>query len=231
MLGRPGFIWRTHETKHLWLHCETNTYAEGQVEVLAANQEAAMSGILDLLGEQTLPRKVHVFAVEDTGRMKTLTGYGFGGLALPTMNSVCFIFSQTFHAPGAHELTHVVSQGSWGLLPLDRSWLNEGFACFAQSEAFAGGRDWDLHASTRQLRDSGRLVPLPQLHTNFSAFPATVTYSESGSFVKFLYESYGREKLKQLWKSRADLPRIYGKSLAELEAEWYQNLDRSKNDP
>src|ERR1039458_1382162 len=116
LLGRPGFSWRTHETKHLWLHYEANCYAEEQFELLATNQEAAMSRILDLLGERPLRRKVHVFAVENTNRMKALTGYDYTGLALPTEDSVCFVFSQTISGASAHELTHVVSQNIWGLL-------------------------------------------------------------------------------------------------------------------
>lgn len=230
MLGRPGFFWRTQETKQLLLHYESNSYAEKQLELLAANEEAAVPQILDLIGDRTLRRKVHVFVVENTDRMKALTGYDYRGLALPTENSACFVFGETFNGASAHELTHVVSQNIWGLLAWpSQTWLNEGFACFADSQ-FLGGRAWDLHAAARRFRDAGCLVPLQQLQTNFPAISTDISYLESGSFVKFLYDCYGREKLKLLWQRKGDLSQIYRKSLGELETEWHQSFDRAKSE-
>ena len=52
-----------------------------------------------------------------------------------------------------------------------------------------------------------------------------ITYPESGSFVKFLYETYGREKIKMLWKQGHKYTKqIYGKELYQLEKEWHQML-------
>ncbi|MEW6307355.1 MAG: hypothetical protein AB1705_28205 [Verrucomicrobiota bacterium] len=88
-----------------------------------------------------------------------------------------------------------------------------------------------MHELARRLRDSGRLVPLKQLTAGFDSWVALsteISYPEAGSFVKFLYERHGREKLKELWQApQPDIQRIYGKNLAELETEWLAILDQA----
>ena len=88
-----------------------------------------------------------------------------------------------------------------------------------------------MHVLSKQLRDTGRLVPLEQLTAGFDSWVLLsneISYPEAGSFVKFLYERYGREKLKQLWQApHAEMQRIYGKSLVDLEAEWRVIIERA----
>lgn len=50
---------------------------------------------------------------------------------------------------------------------------------------------------------------------------------QSGSFVQFLYETYGREKFRRLWEHGVThLPEITGKSYRESESEWRAFLKR-----
>lgn len=49
-----------------------------------------------------------------------------------------------------------------------------------------------------------------------------VTYPEAGSFMKFLYERYGRDAVKALWTQGAEsIPKVFGESLTQLESEWF----------
>jgi hypothetical protein len=54
-----------------------------------------------------------------------------------------------------------------------------------------------------------------------------VIYPELGSFVKYLKKTYGMERLRQVWRGgSAAIPRVLGKSLRGLEADWETSLAR-----
>ena len=182
-----------------------------------------MPRILELLGESELQEKIHIFAVEDQARMKALTGRELIGQAMADQNAICCVFSKTTRAVGAHEVMHIVSFRQWGGSKSGRVWLAEGLAVFADDHWQGHG----LHALCHYLRDSGDLAPLGRLMQEMTSYPYLVSYPECGSFVKFLYERYGRDKVKQLWRApRVDkVEPIFGKDLPGLAAEWLGVID------
>jgi hypothetical protein len=218
-LKRHGFSWRTEETAHFLIHYEANSFAEKELGALTRAHEHAVPRILELLGESAPPEKIHIFAVEDRARMKALTGRETIGQAIGDQNSICCVFSKSTQAVGAHEVMHIISSKKWGGRKSGLVWLGEGLAVYADDN----WRGYNLHALCRYLRDSGKLVPLGHLMGKMTSYPYMISYPECGSFVKFLYERYGREKLKELWKApRVDnMHLIFGKDLSGLEAEWH----------
>jgi hypothetical protein len=227
LLGHKGFSWRTHETVDFWIHYEEGSFAERELGLVARMHEVAMPGILEIIGESAYPQKIHIFAVETRARMKLLIGHEGNGKAFPAQNMMLCVFSEKTKGGGAHELMHVISNHRWGTVPFtDRTWLDEGLACLAEDRCYEQYDKWDkdMHALSKHLRDTDRLVPLEQLtggFENWRSLPTEISYPQAGSFVRFLYERYGREKLKQLWQApRPDIGQIYGTSLAELETEW-----------
>ena len=223
LLGRKGFSWRTEETAHLLVHYEAVSFAEKELRWLTSEHELAMPRVLELLGEQSYPDKIHIFAVESRVRLKALTDND-GPEAFPKHNTVTCVFSEGDKTIGGHEIMHVISINRWGQWKSDRVWLSEGLAVYANDE----WHGHNLHALNKHLRDTKQLVSLDRLLANMRSYPAPIGYPESGSFVKFLHEHYGREKLKELWQAgRADFHQIYGRSLTELEAEWREVIDSS----
>ncbi len=216
-LKRRGFSWRTEETAHFLIHYEAGSYAERELGSLKKAHEDAVPRILELLGESTPPAKIHIFAVEDLSRMKALTGREILGQAIANENSICCVFSGKIQAVGAHEVMHIISSETWGHKP-GREWLLEGMAVYADDN----WRGYNLHALCKHLRDSGNLAPMGRLVQKLSSFSYKIFYPECGSFVKFLYERYGCEKVKELWLARrADsMQLIFGKDLSALDAEW-----------
>jgi hypothetical protein len=105
-------------------------------------------------------------------------------------------------------------------------------------EGFAVAYDWrsaleegDVHARARGRLVQQRLLPLHSFLTTreFQAYDSPTVYIESGSFVKYLMDTYGPDKMRSLFT----LPRssdsrqieiafkaIYGQSLSEMETEW-----------
>jgi hypothetical protein len=80
---------------------------------------------------------------------------------------------------------------------------------------------------------SDNYIPLTDLRAGpFYSFQHEISYLEAASFVKFLIERYGLDKLKELYRlttgevanDEAVVDRLYGQGYAQLEAEWLEYL-------
>jgi hypothetical protein len=109
--------------------------------------------------------------------------------------------------------------------------LVEGLAVWATGGHYRREPIDDLAAV---IADSDSYIPLSTLRAGpFYDFQHEISYMEAGSFVQFLIERYGLDRFKQLYgqetgKAEHDGPLVeslYGKSYAELEAEWLEYLD------
>ena len=132
-----------------------------------------------------------------------------------------------------HEVVHLLTSG-WGS---PGALVNEGTAVAFQIDP---ARDlvprWSgttLHDLTRQFRQQGRFVPLAALTETASwrNQDANVAYPESGSFMRWLIDEYGLDRLRGLYARaagpneaadgvRAAFAAVYGRSLDELEQAW-----------
>ncbi len=124
-----------------------------------------------------------------------------------------------------HEITHLVnyqvSRNPYNSLP---TWLEEGLAVYFQEVD-----DPTDETVLQEAIDEDRLIPLRALVGSFPADPdrAYLSYAESGSFVRFLMETYGSDKVGELVRiyrkgvTHAEaLDAVFGKTIDELEVEW-----------
>jgi len=220
LLKHKGFVWKSASTEHLSLHVEEGTFAETRLEDLKGREERAFARNLDLLRATVYPFQTAVFVVASRERMKQLLGQETNGVAFPDTRVVCFILNEKVNAAGAHELMHVMAKNLWKGKP--KTWLNEGFATYAD-DLWYGYR---LHNLNRYLMQQGNLISLEKLIEHFGASSVMITYPQAGSFVKYLYEQYGADKLRELWQhgTTTDLQRLLGKDVATLETEWHSKL-------
>jgi len=136
----------------------------------------------------------------------------------------------------AHEETHVVATHAWSP-PLCR-FLGEGMAV-AIDFCSRPRTTYNPHLFSKGLALMDDLMsieslflqrfdpPLPALHITL------YTYVESASFVLFLIDRYGLEKLKQLNRASGlpfsmfeeQVSKIYGQGLADLEQDWLLFLE------
>ncbi len=152
--------------------------------------------------------------------MRALLGREVNGQALPQRQTVFFVLSTLVDASGAHELCHVMATSAWGKT---EDWINEGLAVYADDV-------WNghpLHTVTAFHLERGTAIPLRDLIEHFGRHDALVAYPEAGSFVKFLYERYGRAAVHAIWTAGgAGIPRTTGRSLDDLEREWHAAIRR-----
>ena len=220
LLKRKGFTWESVSTEHFRFHFEPKTPVEERLECLRSREEKSFSRVLQLLGAKNYPRQIDIFIVNSMTRMKALVGRETNGIAFPKTNVICFIFNTQTNASGAHEMMHVVAKNFWQGDP--KPWLNEGLAVYADDLWYSH----KLHDLGKHFLVNKKLVPLGRLVKDFKEYNSLISYPLAGSFVKFLYEQYGADKIRELWRKSApeDITRILGKSLGELEREWRARL-------
>lgn len=123
-----------------------------------------------------------------------------------------------------HEVTHVLAKHA------DNRFFSEGLAVyfqqrFGQDKCFPNFGE-PLHEHLRYF--SKFIMPIDKIAKNNDIFrpqadheTRRIAYVQAGSFIQWLVEMHGEEKLKELHDSIwLDYDRIYGKSLKELGKEW-----------
>jgi hypothetical protein len=105
-------------------------------------------------------------------------------------------------------------------------------------EGLAVAYDWrfaleegEVHALARRRLVQQQLFPLRSILTTsgFQAYNSTTAYIEAGSFVRYLMDTYGPDKMRSLftvprYSSSREIEiafkAIYGQSISEMESEW-----------
>jgi hypothetical protein len=138
-----------------------------------------------------------------------------------------------------HECVHLYASA----LGMPVSLLTEGLAVAFQTNPIANDfvPRWSgtfVHDLARTFRTDGRLVPIDQIlqSSQFRSHDLDVVYPEAGSFARFLIDAYGLATFKNLYGQvtsndvavivAAKFASVYGKSVGQLEAEWWAVLDK-----
>lgn len=106
---------------------------------------------------------------------------------------------------------------------------------------YLGGGEFSLYERVRELSDKGEWIPLEELLTCTDigspwSRPPT-SYAETGAFVKFLLDVYGKERFLKIYKTlknsedkgahqqnQEQFECIYGKLLDMLCQEWHEAM-------
>jgi hypothetical protein len=131
----------------------------------------------------------------------------------------------------AHEFIHQLQHDLYGARDHLRSdiILLEGMAMWGSSPYTldSSGQPY-YHAEVQQAFEAGTLLPLTtSLEADCRTSTRNTIYEQWASFTEYLLITYGREKLDAVYTRSAGRPAgsanyqaVYGKSLAQLEAEW-----------
>lgn len=195
-------------------------------------EEAFYAWVVEALGAHP-PKKIEYRKYRDRQHMGRLTGNSnTNGYA----DAAAFAI-HTIWPTDNHEVVHLYSL-EWGS-PV--ALFSEGFAVAHSTNPLGGDlrAKWNgtpVHDAARQLRDAGRLVAIADLATtaSFRRFDPNATYPEAGSFVRFLIDSRGLDRMKAIFgqltaddtQARVEqvVSAVYGVSLSDLEAEWLNDL-------
>ena len=216
-LNNPAFEWKCERTAHFHICVEPQFESDHFIKTLKRNAERDRRHVLDMIGAQAYDPVINVFLVNSRSRLKDLIGFDGDGRSRPNQHTI-FSVVTPYRLHLTHEISHEVLTNLWGAA---EHWIEEGFAVYATESLTV-----DQHCS--HWMSSGQLVPLAKLVNadwNTATYSPDVTYPELGGFIKYLRETYGLDRIQQVWKGgSASVPEVFGKPLSRLEEDWLDAL-------
>ena len=217
---------QTLETSNFIFH-----YSAGDF-VYAERSEAFHNWVVSLLGV-TCPKKIDYYKYKDYDQMRRI----WGKTAVAWADSGSFSIHH-YALWDNHECVHLLTN----LIGKPPGFFNEGIAVALSTDPYNGDLEgrWygmSVHYWGKRFKDEGTLIPLNDLleSNDFWGYEPGITYPESGSFVRFLIDTYGLDKMKSIFQSvnygdskdeiKQKFQSIYGFSLDQAEAEWLLFLD------
>lgn len=224
-----GNEFETEESEHFTYFFHSGTTAEKELPMIAEKREEAywkISGKLSI----DYKEKVRFFLFPSSREKTFYTGHTGGGGARG--QTIIEVYNNEIKLDPWHELTHIISRCINADAP---SLTSEGLAVYMVAYMTGEGRQIDK--KTIQFNDDGELIPLRKLislEIGTRESKPHISYPESGSFVKYLIETYGMERFQRLYaevdkaqstdEKNRTINKVYGKSLDLLEKEWLSNL-------
>lgn len=217
-LKHPGFAWQCQRSGHFEYCFDPKIASDPNLLAARKSAESARTHILRLVAAPGYQPVIHVFFLESRARMKELIGYDGEGRARPT-HHVIFFVPTPVRPDLTHELCHEILSNLWGAA---EPWVEEGLATYAAQGGF--------HRESQEWLESGRMLPLGKLVNpdwEPSQYSPDITYGELAGFVEYLKNAYGLDGIHKVWQSGSlAIPAVFGRSLAQLEADWQAALQR-----
>jgi len=170
--------------------------------------------------------KITSFIFRDEEEKKRLTGAGRTQIAKPWLREIYITPVSLTDAKLKHEISHIIAgniidsplglYGSFnGLIP--NMAVVEGIAVALEPET----NIMTLHEKAAILLKKEKLPSFIKLFNvnNFYTYSGGISYSTSGSFIRYLIDKYGIDKFKQILKNKNFL-QVYSKHISEIEKEY-----------
>jgi hypothetical protein len=224
-----GFDWGLSESQHFVFHYVPGSAAERDMPQLQALAEAALDRIVERLDVE-FDAQMSVYLVP---RVFWQGGATYGDkvklISYLDRNYAAVETWTYFTHEGTHALAQDLLQPKEGGGGPDGV-LVEGLAVWATGGHY---RQEPLDAWAAVVAASDGYIPLADLRSGpFYDFQHEISYLEAGSFVGFLVEGFGLDRLKELYGQATGqatldeslVQRLYGQSYAELESAWLAYL-------
>lgn len=219
---------RRHEGEHYTLYADGSMSPE-QLEDFSRDIDFRYAELVEFFGRH--PEHVSIYLYRDVGQKRALMGAARTQIAKPWSREIHIHGFEVPHGVLKHELAHVFaaefSRGPFGV-PVAYGFLPN----IGVIEGLAVAADWrverglSVHESTRAMRDLNLLPDLERMFypAGFWSISSSRAYTAAGSFLRYLYERHGRDRLLMLYASN-DFEAAYGEGLETLVPAWRTFLD------
>lgn len=210
------------ETEHFEIFYLVGTDKD-KVKLAAFEHEYYYSLLSDEL--EIYPKKISSYLFKNREQKRKYFGAGNADVAKPWLNQI-YLEVEGYGNTLKHELVHIFG-ASIGTTPFKVA-KNVNFAMI-EGFAMAYENDFDekpVHYAAKMAKENEYNIALGNLFSGFSFFSvnSSMAYTYAGSFVKYLNDKYGMDKVKKLY-STLDFEGIYNKSINELDQEYNIFLD------
>ncbi len=237
------FAWETQRDDNITLH-----WVAGDKVLMSNALDIAQTAIVDI--QKTLDAPVidsatlYIYpSLPDLQSALLLTGYEWaGGKAYPEIGVVLLAISPSSEAilkmkrDIPHELTHKVLYDLTGAqgYAAQPTWFVEGLA-----STFERSPDPAYALALQRAVQDSKLIPMATLCNPFPAEAdrALLAYAQSQSFVRYLQQTYGWSKVRQLIDAYTDglecstgVKQTLGADLTALERDWRVWMEQEKQD-
>lgn len=218
------------ETPHFIIHYSNTPEIQAEIAVIAEDHELRYAQVVKQLGVAPAG-KLRSFYFSDRDQKNRWMGARDVEMAKPWRREIYLDHRSFPHGSLRHEIAHAVAsefgdpifgvamQKVYGI-PLASPGLIEGLAVAID---WPGGTYDRMtpHEQVRALQAMGKRPSITQLLSlQFFTFSSAAGYSTAGSFLRFLLDTYGPERLRAVYRNGGEFEDAYGKPLARLEAEW-----------
>ncbi|MEE9429431.1 MAG: hypothetical protein V3V16_00200, partial [Melioribacteraceae bacterium] len=212
------------ETEHFEISLPPNI-SEREIELVKINHEFYYNELKKLLGTEPT-QKIKSFLFESGAQKKRLFGANNADVAKLWMNQI-YLNYNNYDNSLKHEIAHIFSaefaNGFFKMPAMYNPGLLEGYAMAIENNY----DDFDIDYLAKLAYKNGFKISLKNLFSNFSFFMQTssITYIYAGSFIKYLVDNYGLEKVNEIY-STLNFEQIINKSLDELEIVYFDYLEK-----
>lgn len=221
------------ETEHFVIFYPAEQGFEERAEDIAEDHEfryAELKAFFETDPVALHGKKVRSYVYPDRERKGAMMGGRRTQVAKLWLHEIHILWREYGDHMLAHELAHVFTEPfGTGPLRLSTRWgvgINMGLV-----EGIATAADWPHrtmtpHEAAASLRRLDRAPSIRELlgASGFWTQSSSRAYTMVGSFIRFVVDEYGIDKLKKAY-GRGEFKAAYGKSLDELVSEWEVFID------
>lgn len=204
-----------HETARVRVHYDPDAIDERRRDAAVADIEANLADLEELFA-QRFDGRVLAFLYADVADLRRRTGAAGGTVAFSTGTHS---LHQAHDFRGPHELTHLLALQ----FPRDEDSYEDLFVVEGLATALARvDRDVDVHDWATVYLRVGRMPDLLALRATFpeGAPQGVHPYHVAGSFVGWLIERFGIEKVKGYYVNATEAQHWFGAPARRLERQW-----------
>ena len=218
ILNDPRYEWVTIETPNTRIHLPVGSFAETNHDLLSVRAEESRTTVLGRLSDPDYSNAFDLFYVDNRHDMESLVGSPVTGFAYFDDAAIVVVFNATWRPFERHELTHVVTLGTWPSPAGDA--VVEGLATYV--DGYCGG--YQNGRVARTILDAGEGLALETLTGEFRLQNDLVAYLQAAGSIDFTVEQLGWESIRTLWtRGLQAIPELLGLSVREYESrieEW-----------
>jgi len=212
------------ETEHFRIICPKEL-SEESINNLALHHEYYYN-FLEEYFKCEPNEKIVSYVFKNATQKRILFGAGNADVAKPWLNQI-YINYATRRGTLKHELAHVFS-AEFGVTPFKVACninpaLIEGIAMAAEND-YDGN---DIHKMAYTAFNNGYKISIETLFSGLTFFgnASSLSYIYTGSFIKYLVETEGIDKVK-LFYADNDIAKHYGKKFSQIEREYFNFLSK-----
>ena len=207
------------ETPNLVFHCRPADLEDNELnKVIKINQEK-FDQCQQLL-KMKYRGKVHIFLYRDVEDLQKMTGVSAAAFSTGTVS-----VHQTVDFHSVHELVHIFALQ----FPKDEDEVTDMFAVEGLATILAKtDENIPIHSWAAIYQSASRIPSLVELRRSWpnGVLPGVHPYHIAGSFVGYLIDEYGIEKVKRWYVHSTEAHMEFGKTFRRLERDWLAWLKR-----